>query len=139
MFQNDYRREMDGLRPSPAAVERLNRLLEEGVPARRPRRLGRRAAVLICSALTLGVGLFIEGEAKVSSWMDFITIVVTPLGALLGAVSIYYVLGWPRLRAELQTGRDKLIHPAFGAVGKYIYVPLTLLVVILGFAYGGIG
>ena len=23
MFQNDYRREMDGLRPSPAAVERL--------------------------------------------------------------------------------------------------------------------
>ncbi|MFQ9915248.1 MAG: hypothetical protein ACLRWQ_01490 [Flavonifractor plautii] len=30
MFQNDYRREMDGLRPSPAAVERLNRLLEEG-------------------------------------------------------------------------------------------------------------
>ena len=101
--------------------------------------LGRRAAVLICSALTLGVGLFIEGEAKVSSWMDFITIVVTPLGALLGAVSIYYVLGWPRLRAELQTGRDKLIHPAFGAVGKYIYVPLTLLVVILGFAYGGIG
>ena len=37
MFQNDYRREMDGLRPSPAAVERLNRLLEEGAPARRPR------------------------------------------------------------------------------------------------------
>ena len=40
MFQNDYRREMDGLRPSPAAVERLNRLLEEGAPARRPRRRG---------------------------------------------------------------------------------------------------
>ena len=42
MFQNDYRREIDGLRPSPAAVERLNRMLEEGAPARRPRRLGRR-------------------------------------------------------------------------------------------------
>ena len=53
MFQNDYRREMDGLRPSPAAVERLNRLLEEGVPARRPRRLGRRAAaaLALCAAL----------------------------------------------------------------------------------------
>ena len=47
MFQNDYRREMDGLRPSPAAVERLNRLLEEGAPARRPRRLGRRAAAAL--------------------------------------------------------------------------------------------
>ena len=53
MFQNDYRREMDGLRPSPAAVERLNRLLEEGAPARRPRRLGRRAAaaLALCAAL----------------------------------------------------------------------------------------
>ena len=53
MFQNDYRREMDGLRPSPAAVERLNRLLEEGAPARRSRRLGRRAAaaLALCAAL----------------------------------------------------------------------------------------
>ena len=102
-------------------------------------RLGRRTAVLLCSALTLGVGLLIEGEARVSRWMDFITIVVTPLGALLGAVSVYYVLGWPRLRAELQAGRRKPIGPLFGAVGKYVYVPLTLLVVILGFVYGGIG
>ena len=53
MFQNDYRREMDGLRPSPAAVERLNRLLEKGAPTRRPRRLGRRAAaaLALCAAL----------------------------------------------------------------------------------------
>ena len=52
MFQNDYRREIDGLRPSPAAVERLNRMLEEGAPARRPRRLGRRAAAAraLCAA-----------------------------------------------------------------------------------------
>ena len=101
--------------------------------------LGRRGAVLLCSALTLGVGLFMEGEARVGGWMDFITIVVTPFGALLGAVSVYYVLGWPRLRQELQTGRGKPLSPLFGAVGKYVYVPLTLLVVILGFVYGGIG
>mgnify|MGYP006925980886 CR=1 FL=1 len=53
MFQNDYRREMDGLRPSPAAVERLNRLLEEGAPARRSRRLGRRAAAALGLCLAL--------------------------------------------------------------------------------------
>ena len=58
MFQNDYRREMDGLRPSPAAVERLNRLLEEGAPARRSRRLGRRAAaaLALCAALCVAWG-----------------------------------------------------------------------------------
>ena len=102
-------------------------------------RLGRKAAVLICSALTLGVGLFMEGQDRVDAWMNFITIVVVPIGAVLGAVSVYYVLGWPKLRAELETGREKPLSRWFGIVGKYIYVPLTILVVILGFIYKGIG
>lgn len=102
-------------------------------------KLGRKPAVLICTALTLGVGVFMEGEARVGGWMDFITIVVVPIGAVLGAVSIYYVLGWPKLRQELQQGREKPIKPIFGIAGKYIYVPLTILVVVLGFLYNGIG
>ena len=102
-------------------------------------KLGRRTSVLICSALTLGVGIFMEGEAQVGPWMDFITIVVVPIGAVLGAVAAYYVLGWPKLRAELQTGREKPMSALFGAVGRYLYVPLTILVVVLGFVYKGIG
>ncbi|MGI5963684.1 MAG: sodium-dependent transporter [Lawsonibacter sp.] len=101
--------------------------------------LNRKVAVLICSALTLGIGIFMEAEARVGAWMDFITIVVVPIGAVLGAVSIYYVLGWPKLRAELQTGRAKPLSRGFGVVGKFVYVPLTILVVILGFLYKGIG
>lgn len=101
--------------------------------------LGRRPAVLLCSALTLAVGLFIESEARVGTWMDFITIVVIPIGAVLGAISAYYVLGWPTLQKELQSGRKKPVGELFGVVGKYVYVPLTILVLILGFIYKGIG
>jgi NSS family neurotransmitter:Na+ symporter len=101
--------------------------------------LPRRAAVLICSVLTLAVGLFIEAEPKVGSWLDFVTIVIVPIGAVLGAISVYYVLGWPTIRAELELGRQRPLHRSFGIVGKYIYVPLTILVLVLGFAYGGIG
>ena len=101
--------------------------------------LNRKAAVLLCSALTLGVGVFLEAEANVGSWMDFVTIVVIPIGAVMGAVSVYYVLGWPKLRQELQLGRKKPVSAAFGVVGRYVYVPLTILVLVLGFALGGIG
>lgn len=101
--------------------------------------LNRKLAVLLCSSITLGVGLFLEAEPNVGQWMDFITIGVVPIGAVMGAVSIYYVLGWPKLRQELQLGRKKPISAAFGAVGRYVYVPLTILVLILGFALGGIG
>lgn len=101
--------------------------------------LNRKLAVLLCSAITLGVGLFLEAEPNVGQWMDFITIGVVPIGAVMGAVSIYYVLGWPKLRQELQLGRKKPISAAFGAVGRYVYVPLTILVLVLGLALGGIG
>ena len=102
-------------------------------------RLSRRWAVLLCSGITLGVGLFMESEATVGRWMDFITIDVVPVGAVLGAVSIYYVLGWPKLRAELELGRSRPVAASFGAIGRYVYVPLTILVVVLGLVYHGIG
>ncbi|SCG93235.1 Na+-dependent transporters of the SNF family [uncultured Clostridium sp.] len=102
-------------------------------------KLGRKTAVVICSALTIGVGIFMESEERVGAWMDFITIQVVPIGAVLGAISIYYVLGWSKLRKELETGRQKPLSRAFDPVGKYVYVPLTILVVILGFVFHGIG
>ncbi len=102
-------------------------------------KLGRKAAVLICTGLTLGVGIFMEAEARVGSWMDFITIVVVPIGAVLGAISIYYVLGWSKIRKELEQGRSKPLSPAFGTVAQWVYVPLAILVVLLGFYFKGIG
>lgn len=102
-------------------------------------KLDRRIAVALCDGLTFGVGVFLEAEPVVGSWLDFVTIVIVPIGAVLGAISIYYVLGWPRIRQELETGRGKPLPELFGRVAKYVYVPLTVLVLLLGFAYGGIG
>lgn len=101
--------------------------------------LSRRSAVLICGVIALAVGLFIEDGDKVGSWMDFITILVVPFGALLGAISIYYVLGWKELKEELSMGHKKRVPEWFGRLGKYVYVPLSVIVFILGILYGGIG
>ena len=101
--------------------------------------LSRKAATALCGAVALGVGLFLEDGDAVARWMDFITIIITPCGALLGAVSIYYVLGWKALRRELQLGRRRPLGNWFGFVGRYLYVPLAAIVFILGLVYGGIG
>ena len=102
--------------------------------------LSRPVATILCGVVALGVGLFIENGDMVSSWMDFITIIVVPFGALLGAISIYYVLGWKEIRGELQLGRKKPLGSWFGALARYVYVPLAIIVFILGFVYeGGIG
>ncbi|MBS6954310.1 MAG: sodium-dependent transporter [Clostridium sp.] len=102
-------------------------------------KLSRKTAVLLCGLITLSVGVFLEAEPKVGSWMDFITIIVVPFGAVLGAFSIYYVLGFDKIREEMEQGRKKKLSAYFGPLAKYVYVPLAVIVFILGILYGGIG
>lgn len=102
-------------------------------------RLGRTKAVTLCGTITLLVGLIFEEEGRVGHWMDFITIIIVPLGAVFGAISIYYILGFDRIREELETGRKKPLPKSFKVVAKYIYVPLAIIVFILGLIYKGIG
>lgn len=101
--------------------------------------LPRKMAVALCSGIALIVGIFLEAEPKVGSWMDFITIIVVPFGAVLGAVSIYYILGYEKIRKEMEEGRNKPLGRFFGPLAKYVYVPLSVIVFILGILYGGIG
>ncbi|HIR43888.1 MAG TPA: sodium-dependent transporter [Candidatus Ventrisoma faecale] len=99
----------------------------------------RRAAVVLCGTLCLAVGVFLEAEPKVGSWMDFVTILVTPFGAVFGAISVYYVLGFKEIKKELEEGRKSPLPAWYGPVAKYVYVPLTVVVFILGIIYKGIG
>ncbi len=101
--------------------------------------VNRRTAVALCGAITFGVGLFLEEEAKLGAWMDFITIIVVPFGAVLGAISIYYIFGVDKIVAELNEGRKKPLPGFFAWISKYFYVPLAVIVFILGLIYKGIG
>jgi NSS family neurotransmitter:Na+ symporter len=101
--------------------------------------LPRKTSVLLCGFLCLLVGIFLESEPNVGKWMDFITILVVPFGAVFGAISIYYVLGYKKIKAELDLGRPNPLPAWFGFAAKYVYVPLTIIVYILGIIYKGIG
>ncbi len=102
-------------------------------------KLPRKAAVALCGGIAFLVGVFLEAEPKVGGWMDFITIIVVPFGAVFGAVSIYYILGYDEIKNELEQGRDKPLGKHFKLLAKYVYVPLSIIVFVLGILYGGIG
>ena len=86
------------------------------------------------------IGLLIEQESLMGRWMDIITIYVVPIGAILGAVMIYWVLGVKNIKHELMEGRDKPLSRAYDFLAKYVYVFLALVVVICSFVIpGGIG
>ncbi len=102
-------------------------------------RLNRRAVIFLIALVCLGIGVFIEAEPSVGSWMDAISIYIIPFGALLGAFSWYYMLDEKLLLKELNRGSKKKHNMNIIKIGKYIYVPVALVIFILSIVYGGIG
>lgn len=102
-------------------------------------RISRKKAVLLCGIITFAISVCIENGDIVGKWMDIVTIYIIPFAALLGAITIYYVLGWNALKQELDKGRKKPVGPTFKFLGKYVYVFLAIIILILGILYNGIG
>ena len=101
--------------------------------------ISRKKAVLLCGIITFIISVCIENGDNVGKWMDVVTIYIIPFAALLGAITIYYVLGWDSLKQELDKGRKKPVGPTFKFLGKYVYVFLAIIILILGILYNGIG
>lgn len=101
--------------------------------------ISRKKAVLVCGIITFIISVCIENGDIVGKWMDVVTIYIIPFAALLGAITIYYILGWSALKQELDKGRKKLVGPTFKFLGKYVYVFLAIIILILGILYNGIG
>lgn len=101
--------------------------------------ISRKKAVLLCGIITFIISVCIENGDIVGKWVDVVTIYIIPFAALLGAITIYYILGWNALKQELDKGRKKPVGPTFKFLGKYVYVFLAIIILILGILYNGIG
>ncbi len=95
----------------------------------------------ISSLIVLGLGLVISLAIQniVSPWMDFVSIYACPLGAGLAAIMFYIVLGKDKSRALLQQGRVKPIGKWLEPLAHFVFIPITIIVFILGIVLGGIG
>ena len=87
-----------------------------------------RAAVLgILCVLCLGFGLLMEPISKWGPWMDLVSIYIIPIGATLGAISWFYVMKKDELLDAVNTGSGKLRGNLWYSVGRYVYVPLAVI------------
>ena len=124
-----------------AGITSLANMLEAVSEAAQTRlKLSRKTAVLLACGAALAVGLFIERDTLMGTLMDVITIYVVPIGAILGAIMAYWVLGIDKMEQELMNGRSKPLSRAFAPLAKYVYIFLAALVVFFSFIIpGGIG
>ena len=121
-----------------AAVSSLINLMECPIEALQDRlKLSRKAAVITIGIIMIAVGIFIENANKVGAWMDFVSMYIVPLGAMLGGIMIFWIFGIKKFRENVEMGMSKPMPKWFDFLAKYIYVGISILILILSIIFGG--
>ena len=89
--------------------------------------LGGMGALVLLGVLCLGFGIGMETIAQWGPWMDLVSIYIIPIGATLGAVSWFYVMKKDALLAAVNTGSKKRRGALWYGIGRYVYVPLAII------------
>ena len=74
-----------------------------------------------------------------NQFADFVTIVVSPVAALIVAVTFFYLLDGKEVLESINQGAKRPLGKVFIPFSKYVFVGVTVAVIVLGIAYGGIG
>ncbi|MCR4941719.1 MAG: sodium-dependent transporter [Campylobacter sp.] len=81
--------------------------------------------------ICLGFGLNMEMISSWGPWMDIVSIYIIPFGALIGAVSWFWVMKKDDLLDEINCGAVKKQGNFWYLTGRYLYVPLALVLCII--------
>ena len=123
-----------------ASITSLMNLLEVPIEALQNKlKIKRSTCVfLVCGAAFL-IGLFVENGELLGGWMDFVSIYIIPLGALISGIMFFWVIGIKTARSEIEKGAKKTLGNWFEPMAKYVFVILTFIVLLGGIMLGGIG
>ena len=121
-----------------AAVSSLINLMEYPIEALENRlKLSRKTAVITIGIIMISVGIFIERADRVGAWMDFVSIYIVPTGAMLSGIMIFWIFGIKTFRENVEKGMDKPLPKWFDFMSKYVFVGVSVLILILSITLGG--
>ena len=69
--------------------------------------------------------------------MDFVSMYIVPTGAMLGGIMIFWVFGIKTFRENVEKGMNKPMPKWFDFLAKYIFVGVSILILILSILLGG--
>ena len=103
-------------------------------------KIGRVKGVAIISIMAFIIGIPLNLSMDVfGKWADFVTIYLAPLGTMTSAITFYWIYGMDKALIEINKGCKEPLGNWFKPLGKYVFVISSILVLILGVIYNGIG
>lgn len=118
-----------------SSLQNMLEVVAESIMHRFPS-LKRSWVLISLSVICFGIGLFMEPISSWGPWMDAVSIWIIPVGAVIGAISWFWILRKEDLLDEVNAGADRPVGSTWYAIGRYLYVPMALILCVIALSMG---
>lgn len=100
----------------------------------------RRKSAIVVGIVALAIGLILDLNMNYfGKFADFVSVILIPLGAVISLGIYFYCIDRNKVIAEINKGSNFKTGSIIVWFGRYIFIPGTVIIIILGLIYGGIG
>lgn len=117
-----------------SSLQNMFEVVAESLINRFPK-IKRSIALVIIGAFVFGIGVNLEMISQWGPFMDIISIYIIPIGASIGAVTWFYILGKDKLIREINQGSSKKYGDRWYKIGKYIYTPIAIILCLIALVF----
>ncbi len=93
--------------------------------------LKRWIVLVVLGIVCFGIGVNMEAISSWGPWMDIVSIYIIPIGATIGAISWFYVMGKQDFMHQINLGGGKPMGGFWYGLGRYVYVPCALVLCLI--------
>ncbi|MEW9094959.1 MAG: sodium-dependent transporter [Clostridiaceae bacterium] len=94
--------------------------------------------IITLIAFIIGIPLNLSMD-RFGVWSDFVTIYLAPIGSLVAAITFFWVYGMDNALKDINLGAEKPLGKWFQPLAKFVLPIASILVLIFGIIYNGIG
>ena len=103
-------------------------------------KISRIKAAIIVGTIATVIGLFLDMSMEwFGKFADFVSIILIPLGAVIGLGVYFYYVDKQRVIDEINKGSSVKVGALILWLGRYIFIPGTAAIIVLGLVYGSLG
>lgn len=100
----------------------------------------RKKSAVVIGVVALAIGLVLDLNMNYfGKFADFVSVILIPLGAVISLGIYFYCIDKNKVIAEINKGSNFKTGSIIVWFGRYIFIPGTVIIIILGLIYGGIG
>ncbi len=117
-----------------SSLQNMFEVVAESLMQRHPK-LKRNLVLFLIGLVVFAIGVNMEMISQWGPFMDIISIYIIPIGAMIGAVTWFWVLKKDKLLGAINLGSKKEYGDTWYNIGKFIYVPLAVILCLIAIVF----